>query len=37
MVMFRDHNAGRSGNITTDTFSFERVEEGNYLGTTLTN
>jgi len=37
MVMFRDQNAGRSRNMTIDTCSFERVEEGKYLGTTLTN
>jgi hypothetical protein len=37
MVLFRDHNAGRSHNITIDTFSFERVEEGKYLRITLKN
>jgi len=37
MVMFRDQNAGRCRSITIDTCSFERLEEGKYLGTTLTN
>ena len=37
MVMFRDQNAGRSDNIKTDSRSFERVEDFQYLGTTLTN
>jgi len=32
VVMFRDQNAGRSRNITIDTCSFERVEDGKYLG-----
>ena len=32
VVMFRDQNAGRSRNITIDTCSFQRVEEGKYLG-----
>jgi len=37
LVMSRDQNAGRSRNIKTDNNSFERVEEFNYLGITLTN
>jgi hypothetical protein len=37
MVMFRDQNAGRNRSIKIDIWSFERVEEGKYLGTTLTN
>jgi hypothetical protein len=37
MAMSRDQNAGRTHNIKTDNSSFERVEEFNYLGTTLTN
>jgi hypothetical protein len=37
MVMSRDQNAGRNHNIKTDNISFERVEELNYLGKTLTN
>jgi len=37
LVMSRDQNAGRSHNIKTDNNSFERVEEFNYLGITLTN
>jgi hypothetical protein len=37
MVTFRDQNAGLSRNIMIDTCSFERVEEGKYLGTNLTN
>jgi hypothetical protein len=37
MVMSRDQNAGRSGNIKTDNSSFERVEQFKYLGTNLTN
>jgi hypothetical protein len=34
--MSRDQNAGRSHNINIENISFERVEEGKYLGTTLT-
>jgi len=37
MVMFRDHNAGRSHDIKTDNSSFVRLEEFRYLGTALTN
>jgi len=37
MVMSQDQNARRSHTIKTDNNSFERVEEFNYLGTTLTN
>jgi len=37
MVMSRDQNAGRSHSIKTDISSFERVEEFQYLGTTLTD
>jgi hypothetical protein len=37
MVMSRDQKAGRSHNIKTDYGSFERVEQFQYLGTTLTN
>ena len=37
MVMFRDHNAGRSHIIKTDNSSFERVEYLKYLGKTLTH
>jgi hypothetical protein len=36
MVMFQDKNAGHSQHMQTDN-SFERVEEFEYLGTTLTN
>jgi len=36
MVMSRDQNAGRSHNRDIDNKSFERVEEFQYLGTTLT-
>jgi uncharacterized DUF497 family protein len=32
-----DQNAGQSHNIKTDNISFERVEQFQYLGTTLTN
>jgi hypothetical protein len=37
MVMSRDQNAGRSHSIRIDNKSFERVEDFEYLGTTLTN
>jgi hypothetical protein len=37
MVMSRDQNAGQNHNIKTDNKSFERVEEFEYLGKTLTN
>jgi len=37
MVMSRDHIAGRSQNMKTDSSSFERVEHFRYLGTPLTN
>ena len=37
MVMFRDHNAGRSHIIKTDNSSFERVEYLKYLVKTLTH
>ena len=37
MVMSRDQNAGRNGNIETGNKSFETVEHFQYLGTTLTN
>ena len=37
MVTSRDQNAERSHNIKTDNSSFERVEEFEYLGKTLTN
>jgi len=37
IVMSPDQNAGRSRNIKTDNSSFARVEQFNYLGTTLTN
>jgi len=37
MVMSQDQNVGQSQNIKTDNSSFERVEEFEYLGTTLTN
>ena len=37
MVMSLDQNAGRSQNMRTDNWSFERVEQFRYLGTTLTN
>jgi len=36
MVMSRDQNASRSHDIKTDYSSFERVEEFEYLRTTLT-
>jgi len=37
MVMSQDQNAGQSHSIKIDNSSFERVEEFNYLETTLTN
>ena len=37
MIMSRDQNAGRSHRLKTDNSSIERVEEFEYLGTTLTN
>jgi hypothetical protein len=37
MVMSRDQNAGQNYNIKIDNKSFERVEQFQYLGTTLTN
>jgi len=37
MVMSRDQNAGQSHRMKIDNISFERVEEFQYLGTTLTN
>jgi len=37
MVMSRDQSAGRIQSVRTDCSTFERVEEFNYLGTTLTN
>jgi len=37
MVMSRDQNAGRSHSMKIDNSSIERVEEFEYLGTTLTN
>ena len=37
MVMSRNQNAGRSQNMRIDNWSFERVEQFRYLGTTLTN
>jgi len=37
MIMFRDHNAGRSHNIKNENSSFEMVVEFKYLGTNLTN
>jgi len=36
MVMSRNQNAGGSHSIKIDDSSFERVEQFNYLGTTLT-
>jgi hypothetical protein len=35
--MYRDENAGRSHNIKIDNSSFERVEQFQYVGKTLTN
>jgi len=37
MVMSRDQNAGRIHGVRIDNSTYERVEEFNYLGTTLTN
>ena len=37
MIMSRDQNAGRSHSMKIDNSSIERVEEFEYLGTTLTN
>ena len=37
MVMSRNQTAGRSRSMKTENSSFERVEQFNYLGTTLTN
>ena len=37
MVMSRDQNAGRNGNIEMGNKSFETVEHFKYLGTTLTD
>ena len=37
MVMSRDQNAGRIHSVRIDNSTFERVEEFQYLGTTLTN
>jgi len=37
MVMSRDPNAGRIQSVRIDNSTFERVEEFEYLGTTLTN
>jgi len=37
MVMSRDQNAGRIQSVRIDNSTFERGEEFNYLGTTLTN
>ena len=37
MVMSRDQNAGRIHSVSIDNSTFERVEEFEYLGTTLTN
>ena len=36
-VLSRDQNAGRSHNIKTDNSPFARVEQFEYLGTTLKN
>ena len=36
-VMSRDQNAGRIQSVRIDNSTFERVEEFEYLGTTLTN
>ena len=35
--MSRDQNVGQSHSKNTDTWSFERMEELKYSGTTLTN
>jgi hypothetical protein len=37
MVMSRDQNARRSHGMKIDNISMDRVEQFNYLGTTLTN
>jgi hypothetical protein len=37
MVMSRDWNAGRDDSVKIDNSSIERVEEFEYLGTTLTD
>ena len=37
MVISRDQNAGRIDSVRIDDSTFERVEEFQYLGTTLTN
>ena len=37
MVMSRHQNAGRSHNTNIENSSFERVEQFNYLGTTVMN
>jgi hypothetical protein len=37
MVMYRDQNAGQSGNIQIGDKSFETVEQFKYLGTILRN
>jgi len=37
MVVSRDQNAGRIHSVRIDNRTFERVEDFNYLGTTLTN
>jgi hypothetical protein len=37
MFISRDQNAGRSPNLKNDIISFERVEEFQNVGTTLTN
>jgi len=37
MVMFWDQNAGQSYSIEIDNSAFERVEQFEYLGTTLMN
>ena len=36
MVMSRDQNAGQNHSVRIDNSTFERVEEFEYLGTTLT-
>ena len=37
MIMSRDQNAGQNHSVRIDNSTFKRVEEFNYLGTTLTN